>query len=114
MSTEQDASVHDVEDVTAWAKAELPNEAEEQWHFCTGVVLQVFDHLDAALSQYRQATDMKPDFWRAWQQIAITLALKGENQDAISTMNELMERESSRLDSDEQYTNVSFLGYNTS
>jgi tetratricopeptide (TPR) repeat protein len=90
--------------VIAWARAELPNEAEEsQWHFCTGMVLQSCEELDAALSKYRQATDVKPGFWRAWQQTAITLGNKGENQDAISTMNELIERENWRLDSDEQY-----------
>ena len=96
--------MQDVEDVTAWAKTELPSEAEEsQWSLCTGIVLESCDHLDAALSKYQQAADMKPDLWRARQKIATALSLKGEFQDAISTMNELLERENWRLDSDEQY-----------
>ena len=88
--------------VVAQTKSDLLQEGEEsQWSYCIGRVLEHYDLMDDALSKFRQATHLRPDFWKARYRIAGILADKGHYRDAISTMSRVLEQESSLLDSDE-------------
>lgn len=88
----------------SWVKSELRVEAKEsRWSFCTGMALYDCQKYDAALLKFREVLELNTDYWKARQFIAISLAFKNNYEEAVRTMNDLVETQSCRLDIDTEY-----------
>ena len=56
------------------------------WHYNQGVILENQNHFEQAITKYRQAIEIDPDYWAALQNLGLLLGRKGDFEQALKFM----------------------------
>ena len=76
----------DVFDRIVAARPAISTNQNAVWHYNQGVILENQDHFEQAITKYRQAIEIDPDYWAAVQNLGLLLGRKGDFEQALKYM----------------------------